>query len=35
MRPVNITDAAPTVSALIGVPFPNGSTGQPLVELFK
>ena len=35
MRPVSVTDAAPTVSALIGVPFPNGSTGQPLVELFE
>jgi predicted AlkP superfamily pyrophosphatase or phosphodiesterase len=35
MRPVSVTDAAPTVSALIGVPFPNGATGEPLVELFK
>ncbi|HML96643.1 MAG TPA: alkaline phosphatase family protein [Thermodesulfobacteriota bacterium] len=35
MRPVGITDAAPTVSALLGVPFPNGATGQPLVELFQ
>jgi len=35
MRPVNITDAAPTVSALLGIPFPNGATGQPLVELFE
>lgn len=35
MRPVSVTDAAPTVSALLGVPFPNGATGQPLVELFE
>jgi len=35
MRRVSVTDAAPTVSALLGVPFPNGSTGQPLVELFQ
>ena len=35
MRPVSVTDAAPTVSALLGVPFPNGATGNPLVELFR
>lgn len=25
-----ITDIAPTLSALLGIPFPNGSTGKPL-----
>jgi len=25
-----ITDIAPTISALLGTSFPNGSTGQPL-----
>lgn len=35
MRRVDVTDAAPTISALLGVPFPNGATGQPLVELFR
>ncbi|MCA9810052.1 MAG: alkaline phosphatase family protein, partial [Candidatus Dadabacteria bacterium] len=35
MRRVDVTDAAPTVSALLGVPFPNGTTGQPLIELFR
>lgn len=35
MRPVDITDIAPTISALIGIPFPNGATGKPLPELFE
>jgi predicted AlkP superfamily pyrophosphatase or phosphodiesterase len=35
VRPVEITDVAPTVSALLGIPFPNGATGNPLVELFE
>jgi len=35
VRPVEITDIAPTVSALLGIPFPNGATGNPLVELFE
>lgn len=25
-----IVDIAPTISALLGIPFPNGSTGRPL-----
>ncbi len=35
MRPVSITDIAPTVSALLKIPYPNGVTGNPLVELFE
>ena len=35
MRPVGITDIAPTVSALLKIPLPNGATGNPLVELFE
>jgi predicted AlkP superfamily pyrophosphatase or phosphodiesterase len=35
MRPVYVTDIAPTVSALLGIPYPNGTTGNPLVELFE
>ncbi len=35
MRPVNITDIAPTVSALLKIPYPNGATGNPLPELFE
>ena len=35
MRPVEITDIAPTISALLKIPFPNGATGNPLVELFE
>jgi predicted AlkP superfamily pyrophosphatase or phosphodiesterase len=35
VRPVEITDIAPTVSALLGIPFPNGATGNPLIELFE
>jgi len=35
MRPVYITDIAPTVSALLKIPNPNGATGNPLPELFE
>ncbi len=35
MRPVFITDVAPTVSALLKIPYPNGATGNPLSELFE
>jgi predicted AlkP superfamily pyrophosphatase or phosphodiesterase len=30
-----ITDIAPTLSALLNIPFPNGSIGQPVAELFE
>ncbi|MBT1705027.1 alkaline phosphatase PafA [Chryseosolibacter indicus] len=30
-----ITDIAPTVSVLLNIKFPNGSTGQPIEELFE
>jgi predicted AlkP superfamily pyrophosphatase or phosphodiesterase len=30
-----ITDIAPTVSALLRIKFPSGSTGQPIEELFE
>jgi hypothetical protein len=30
-----ITDIAPTISALLNIKFPNGSTGQPIAELFE
>jgi predicted AlkP superfamily pyrophosphatase or phosphodiesterase len=35
MRPVYITDIAPTVSALLKIPYPNGATGNPLTELWE
>lgn len=35
VRPVFITDIAPTLSILLGCEFPNGCTGKPLEELFK
>lgn len=35
MRPVYITDVAPTVSALLGIRYPNGASGNPLPELFE
>ncbi len=28
---VSITDIAPTISTLLGIPFPNGATGEPLL----
>lgn len=30
-----IVDIAPTISALLGIPFPNGSTGKPLEIVLK
>ena len=30
-----ITDIAPTISVLLDIKFPNGCTGQPVVELFE
>ena len=30
-----IVDIAPTISALLGIPFPNGSTGRPLYMAFE
>jgi predicted AlkP superfamily pyrophosphatase or phosphodiesterase len=30
-----ITDIAPTISTLLNIKFPNGSTGQPIKELFE
>lgn len=30
-----IRDVAPTLSALLGIPFPNGSTGRPLLMVFE
>ncbi len=35
MRPVNITDIAPSISQLLKVSYPSGCTGQPLPELFE
>lgn len=30
LQPTKITDIAPTISALLGISFPNGCTGAPL-----
>lgn len=30
-----IVDIAPTISALLGIPFPNGATGRPLYMVFN
>ncbi len=32
-RLVNIRDIAPTISTILGVSFPNGCTGNPIVEI--
>ncbi len=34
-RKVNMTDIAVTLSSLCKVPYPNASTGEPLIELFR
>lgn len=35
MRSVSMTDIAPTLSAIIGIPSPNASTGSPLTEVIR
>ncbi len=35
VRKASITDIAPTLSMLLGIPLPNGSTGHPIWELFE
>jgi predicted AlkP superfamily pyrophosphatase or phosphodiesterase len=30
-----VTDIAPTISAMLSIPFPNGCTGNPIEELFE
>ena len=32
-RKVNIRDIAPTISTILGTAYPNGCTGNPLVEI--
>jgi len=34
VRPINITDIAPTISMYLDIPLPNAATGIPLDELF-
>ena len=34
-QPVHMTDIAPTISALLHIQAPNGSIGQPIVEVLK
>ena len=34
-RPTRVVDIAPTVAALLGIPFPNGNTGEPILEVLK
>ena len=31
----SVTDIAPTLALLLGIPFPNGCTGKPVEELFE
>jgi len=32
-RYASITDIAPTLSMMLGIRLPNGSTGQPIIEI--
>lgn len=34
-QPVNVTDIAPTISTLLGIPFPSGAVGQPMDRFMK
>ena len=33
--PTEITDIAPTMAALLGIAYPNGTTGKPIVEVLE
>ncbi|TAH43322.1 MAG: alkaline phosphatase family protein [Bacteroidetes bacterium] len=33
--PVNMIDVAPTISTLLNIEFPNGNTGNPILQLIK
>ena len=35
VKKVNVVDIAPTISMMLHMSFPNGTTGKPLEELFK
>jgi predicted AlkP superfamily pyrophosphatase or phosphodiesterase len=35
VAPTEITDIAPTISAMLGIAFPNGSTGKPISEVLE
>ena len=35
VKKVNIVDIAPTISTMLHISFPNGTSGKPLEELFK
>ncbi|WP_405395485.1 alkaline phosphatase PafA [Maribacter sp. Asnod2-G09] len=35
VKRTEIPDIAPTISALLGISFPNGTTGKPITEVFK
>ena len=35
VKRTEIPDIAPTISALLGIAFPNGTTGQPISEVLK
>jgi len=34
-RKINISDIAPTISAILSIPFPSACTGTPLEEVIK
>ncbi len=34
-RPIDIIDIAPTISYMLNIPYPNASTGQPIIELVE
>ena len=35
VKKVNIVDIAPTISMMLHIPFPNGTTGSPLAEVLE
>lgn len=35
VKRTEITDIAPTISTLLGIPFPNGSTGRPIIPVLE
>jgi hypothetical protein len=34
VKKINVVDIAPTISLMLHMSFPNGTTGKPLEEMF-
>jgi hypothetical protein len=35
LRKVSVIDIAPSIAQMLNIPYPSGTTGEPLIELFE